>query len=257
MSGTAALSASVVAGVAQQGGAAFASMRRRSPSSGVLCALAGVLRLGFIASFISEPVLKGFIIGLALTIIIGQVPALLGIDKPPGSFFEKLVGHPRRAGRHRLAHDRGRRAVARGDPRAQALPAAGAGLVGRGAGRHRRRGGVRPRRAGPGHRRPDRRRAAELRGSPRSAWTTTSRLVGPAVGVLLIGFAEGLGRREDLRGQGGLRHRPQRRAARHGRRQRRVRAVRRDGRQRQPVQDRGQRRRRRAGRRSRVSPSRR
>ena len=38
-------------------------------------------RLGFLASFISEPVLKGFIIGLALTIIFGQVPALLGIEK--------------------------------------------------------------------------------------------------------------------------------------------------------------------------------
>ena len=30
--------------------------------------LAGVLRLGCLASFISEPVLKGFIVGLALTI---------------------------------------------------------------------------------------------------------------------------------------------------------------------------------------------
>ena len=33
---------------------------------------------GFLASFISEPVLKGFIIGLALTIMIGQLPALFG-----------------------------------------------------------------------------------------------------------------------------------------------------------------------------------
>jgi SulP family sulfate permease len=93
MSGTAALSASVVAGVAQQGGGEFASdTAALALVMGVLCALAGVLRLGFIASFISEPVLKGFIIGLALTIIIGQVPALLGIAKPAGSFFEKLWG---------------------------------------------------------------------------------------------------------------------------------------------------------------------
>jgi high affinity sulfate transporter 1 len=93
MSGTAALSASVVAGVAQQGGAEFTSSTAAlALVMGVLCALAGVLRLGFIASFISEPVLKGFIIGLALTIIIGQVPALLGVDKPAGSFFEKLWG---------------------------------------------------------------------------------------------------------------------------------------------------------------------
>jgi Sulfate permease family len=43
-------------------------------------AIAGLLRLGFFANFVSEPVLKGFIIGLALTIIIGQVPKLPGIE---------------------------------------------------------------------------------------------------------------------------------------------------------------------------------
>ena len=42
------------------------------------------------ANFISEPVLKGFIIGLALTIMIGQVPKLLGVPKGDGDFFEQL-----------------------------------------------------------------------------------------------------------------------------------------------------------------------
>ena len=41
--------------------------------------LAGLMRLGFLASFISEPVLKGFIVGLALTIIVGQLPKLFGV----------------------------------------------------------------------------------------------------------------------------------------------------------------------------------
>ncbi len=54
--------------------------------------LAGLIRLGFIAAFISEPVLKGFIVGLALTIIIGQVPKLFGIDKHGGNFFEQAWG---------------------------------------------------------------------------------------------------------------------------------------------------------------------
>ena len=36
--------------------------------------------------------LKGFIIGLALTIIIGQVPKLFGIEKADGDFFEQLWG---------------------------------------------------------------------------------------------------------------------------------------------------------------------
>jgi len=92
MSGTAALSASVVSDVAHGGAQLASTTAALAVVMGLLCAVAGVLRLGFIASFISEPVLKGFIIGLALTIIIGQVPALLGVDKPSGSFFEKLWG---------------------------------------------------------------------------------------------------------------------------------------------------------------------
>jgi MFS superfamily sulfate permease-like transporter len=58
-------------------------------ATGLAALIAGVLRLGFLASFISEPVLKGFIVGLALTIIIGQVPKLLGIGKGSGDFFEQ------------------------------------------------------------------------------------------------------------------------------------------------------------------------
>ena len=52
--------------------------------------IAGLLRLGFVANFISEPVLKGFIIGLALTIIAGQLPKLFGVEKGSGDFFEKI-----------------------------------------------------------------------------------------------------------------------------------------------------------------------
>jgi SulP family sulfate permease len=37
-------------------------------------------------------VLKGFIVGLALTIIIGQVPKLLGVEKTPGNFFDQAWG---------------------------------------------------------------------------------------------------------------------------------------------------------------------
>jgi SulP family sulfate permease len=48
--------------------------------------LAGVLRLGFLAGFISEPVIKGFIVGLALTIIIGQLPKLFGVQSGEGTF---------------------------------------------------------------------------------------------------------------------------------------------------------------------------
>jgi MFS superfamily sulfate permease-like transporter len=57
-------------------------------ATGIAALLAALMRLGFLASFISEPVIKGFSVGLALTIIIGQVPKLLGIEKGSGDFFE-------------------------------------------------------------------------------------------------------------------------------------------------------------------------
>ena len=51
---------------------------------------AALLRLGFVANFISAPVLKGFIIGLALTVIAGQVPKLFGVESSGGEFFERV-----------------------------------------------------------------------------------------------------------------------------------------------------------------------
>jgi sulfate permease, SulP family len=64
------------------------------PMSATAALSAAALRLGFLANFISEPVLKGFIIGLALTIIIG----LLGIEKTEGDFFEEAWGVIRHLG---------------------------------------------------------------------------------------------------------------------------------------------------------------
>jgi sulfate permease, SulP family len=89
MSATAALSAATVADVVS-GGDNFATMTAAlAICTGLAALIAGLLRLGFLASFISEPVIKGFIVGLALTIVIGQVPDLLGIEKGSGDFFEK------------------------------------------------------------------------------------------------------------------------------------------------------------------------
>jgi sulfate permease, SulP family len=93
MSATAALSAAAVAEVATQGSADFAAHTvALALTTGLLALGAGLLRLGFLASFISEPVLKGFIIGLALTIVAGQLPDLLGVEGAGGNFFERLWG---------------------------------------------------------------------------------------------------------------------------------------------------------------------
>jgi MFS superfamily sulfate permease-like transporter len=44
-----------------------------------------------VAAFIPTPVMRGFIEGLVLVTIIGQVPHLLGIDGTSGNFFDKLL----------------------------------------------------------------------------------------------------------------------------------------------------------------------
>ena len=93
MSATAALSAAAVADLTTGGpDEVLAFTGVLAIMTGIFAVSAGLLRLGFLANFISEPVLKGFIIGLALTIIIGQVPKLLGIEKEEGDFFEQLWG---------------------------------------------------------------------------------------------------------------------------------------------------------------------
>ncbi|MDT2004412.1 SulP family inorganic anion transporter [Rhodococcus opacus] len=93
MSATAALSAAIVAPLAGADGGKYAALTVvLAIATGIAGLLAGLLRLGFIASFISEPVLKGFIVGLALTIIIGQVPAIFGVEKAKGNFFEQAWG---------------------------------------------------------------------------------------------------------------------------------------------------------------------
>jgi high affinity sulfate transporter 1 len=47
---------------------------------GVFFVVAGVFRLGSLTNLISRPVLRGFALGLAITIILRQIPVLVGID---------------------------------------------------------------------------------------------------------------------------------------------------------------------------------
>jgi sulfate permease, SulP family len=58
---------------------------------GGILVLAWCLRLGFIANFISEPVLIGFKAGIGLVIVVDQVPKLLGIHFQKGPFVHNLL----------------------------------------------------------------------------------------------------------------------------------------------------------------------
>jgi SulP family sulfate permease len=53
--------------------------------------LAGILRLGFIANFISDPVLTGFKAGIGLVIIVDQLPKLMGFHIGKTGFFRDLL----------------------------------------------------------------------------------------------------------------------------------------------------------------------
>lgn len=92
MSATAALSGAAIASLQPASTADFVMLTSAlALVTGVVGVLAGLLRMGFLAGFVSEPVLKGFIVGLALTIIIGQVPKLLGQDGGGDDFFGQVA----------------------------------------------------------------------------------------------------------------------------------------------------------------------
>jgi sulfate permease, SulP family len=58
---------------------------------GGILVLASVLRLGFVASFISEPVLVGFKAGIGLVIVCDQLPKLLGLHIAKAGFMRDLA----------------------------------------------------------------------------------------------------------------------------------------------------------------------
>jgi len=59
--------------------------------TGVLTILLGVLRFGFLANFLSHPILIGYLNGVALIILVGQLPKLFGYHGEAGKFGGKLI----------------------------------------------------------------------------------------------------------------------------------------------------------------------
>src|SRR6516164_4555384 len=85
------ISALTVGAIAAQGTGDFNTLTSTlAILIGVFFLLFGALRMGWVAAFIPTPVMRGFIEGLVLVTIIGQVPHLLGINGTSGNFFDKL-----------------------------------------------------------------------------------------------------------------------------------------------------------------------
>jgi SulP family sulfate permease len=57
---------------------------------GGLLFISGLLRFGVLVDFMSNPVLTGFIIGLALTIVVGQLDKMLGYSVEDTGFFREV-----------------------------------------------------------------------------------------------------------------------------------------------------------------------
>ena len=58
---------------------------------GLLCTAAGVLKLGFVADLLSRPIRVGYLAGLAVTIVVGQLPKLFGFSVDADGLFAEIA----------------------------------------------------------------------------------------------------------------------------------------------------------------------
>jgi high affinity sulfate transporter 1 len=87
---TSALSAVAVAPLADGDPVRFAALSALlALVTAVVLAAAGALRLGRITDLVSKPVMTGFLFGVGLTVSVGQLSKLLGVDSSSGEFFEQ------------------------------------------------------------------------------------------------------------------------------------------------------------------------
>ena len=76
---------------------------------GAILALGAVFRLGFVTDLISKPVRLGYLAGIAVTVLVAQLPVLLGIQISADSFVETVSELPNALGRDRCGDARDRR----------------------------------------------------------------------------------------------------------------------------------------------------
>ncbi|WP_436771877.1 SulP family inorganic anion transporter [Yinghuangia sp. YIM S09857] len=97
-SAAAVLSAATVADVSGDPRLAVALSAALAMLAGAVLVVAGLAKLGFLANFLSEPALLGFLFGMALTIIVRQCGKILGVSGGEGDFFERAWTLLRHAG---------------------------------------------------------------------------------------------------------------------------------------------------------------
>ena len=92
-SATAAVMAAALAGMAATGSTEYIALAGMlAIMAGVLLILARVIKLGFIANFLSRTVLVGFLTGVGIQVAIGQLAGILGVPSTKGGSLKKLWG---------------------------------------------------------------------------------------------------------------------------------------------------------------------
>ncbi|MFF5184202.1 SulP family inorganic anion transporter [Streptomyces sp. NPDC000345] len=88
---TALMTATVVGPLAAGDPARYAGLAAAlAVTVGLLCLAAWALRLGFVADLLSRPVLIGYLTGVALIMMVDQLPKLTGVDTSGSGFFAQL-----------------------------------------------------------------------------------------------------------------------------------------------------------------------
>ncbi len=59
--------------------------------SGILCVMAGLARFGFVTDLLSKPIRHGYMNGIALTLLIGQLPKVFGFSVESSSFLQSSI----------------------------------------------------------------------------------------------------------------------------------------------------------------------
>ena len=102
------------------------------------CCWRAVLRLGFVADFISAPVLTGFKAGIGLVIVLDQIPKLLGVHVEKHGFFQDPLALARHVPETSILTLAVARRDFRGADRPRPLAAPFTGTAGRRRREHRR-----------------------------------------------------------------------------------------------------------------------
>ena len=58
--------------------------------SGLVLVAAGFVRIGWMAEFLSKPIVTGFVLGLTILVILNEVPHLVGVPTPAGKVIERV-----------------------------------------------------------------------------------------------------------------------------------------------------------------------